>query len=235
MAAKEKERVFRFKQFQVRHSVSPMKVGVDGVLLGAWARVPEHGDVLDVGTGCGLIALMAAQRSQCRITGIDIDAGAVEEAATNFDASPWVGRLWAKDADFLSVTGKWDSIISNPPFFDAGPVEKSARMVARHVGTLSPLSLVGRAPEILSESGTLSLIAPCDMFPSLEAAARRSGMTPARVAFVSTVEGQAPKRVLCEFSKKSCPKEESHFAIEASPGAFTEAYIALTRDFYLRF
>lgn len=233
MAAKE--RVFRFKQFQVCHSVSPMKVGVDGVLLGAWARIPEQGDVLDVGTGCGLIALMAAQRGGCRITGIDIDAGAVGEASYNFEASPWAHRLRALQADFISLTGKWDSIVSNPPFFDAGPVEDSARMAARHVGTLSPSILVERAPQMLCESGTISLIAPYDALPVLKEKASQVGLTLSRVAFISTVVGQPPKRVLCEFSMVLCQPEIRHFAVEVSPGIFTSEYVTLTRDFYLKF
>lgn len=235
MARKEKERVFRFKQFQVCHSASPMKVGVDGVLLGAWARLPRQGRVLDVGTGCGLIALMAAQRSDCSITGIDIDSGAVGEAASNFEASPWAGRLQAVMADFDSTAGRWDAIVSNPPFFDAGPVEESARMAARHVGALSPAILVNHAPQLLTSEGTLSLIAPAETLPALEEEARRVGLTTSRVAFVSTVVGQPPKRVLCEFSTTPGQKEIQNIAIEVSPGVFTAEYIDLTRDFYLRF
>lgn len=235
MAVKEKERIFRFKQFQVCHSVSPMKVGVDGVLLGAWARIPEQGNVLDVGTGCGLIALMAAQRSRCRITGIDIDAGAVGEASYNFEVSPWAHRLKAVQADFISLTGKWDSIVSNPPFFDAGPVEDSARMTARHVGSLSPSVLISRAPEILCDSGTISFIAPSDALPILEEKASQAGMNLSRVAFVSTVEGQPPKRVMCEFRMVLCQPEIRHIAVEVSPGFFTNEYMTLTRDFYLKF
>ncbi len=235
MAAKEKERVFRFKQFEVRHSLSPMKVGVDGVILGAWARVPEEGDLLDAGTGCGLIALMAAQRSNCCITGIDIDSGAVEEAESNFHASSWADRLKALQADFSSIEGKWDCIISNPPFFDAGQVVDSARMAARHVGSLSPLNLVAKAPELLNEGGTLSLIAPCDALQAMKEQAQKGGLNLSRVAFVSTVAGQQPKRVLCEFSRNAEEASATCFAIETSPGLFTDEYISLTRDFYLRF
>ncbi len=235
MAGKAKERIFRFKQFQVRHSASPMKVGVDGVLLGAWARLPDTGDVLDVGTGCGLIALMAAQRCGCRIVGIDIDEGAVEEANANYMTSPWSDRLRAEKTDFLSVEGKWDSIVSNPPFFDAGPVEDSARMAARHVGSLSPLSLIRHAPLLLREHGTLSLIAPYESLAAMKDMASRSGVCLTRVAYVSTVASQSPKRVLCEFSLTSGLTEESNLAVETAPGVYTDGYIALTRDFYLRF
>lgn len=230
-----KERVFRFKHFEVKHSASPMKVGVDGVLLGAWAKVPERGTVLDAGTGCGLIALMIAQRCRCDIVGIDIDSNAIEEASFNFKKSPWNNRLQALNADFSTIAGQWNSIVSNPPFFDSGKVEQSPRMMARHVGSLSPANILERAPHILSECGIISLIAPYDMLEILKRRAAKFGLSLSRLLCVSTVTGQSPKRVLCEFSRTFCEREVGYISIEKSPGCFTEEYISLTRDFYLRF
>ncbi len=111
---------FRFKQFVVRQDLSPMKVGTDGVLLGAWATVrASDRRMLDIGTGTGLIALMLAQRApQARIEGIDIEE--VAEARANADASPWGERIEMvqESAQTFSLGGRFDLVVSNPPFFD---------------------------------------------------------------------------------------------------------------------
>jgi len=129
---------FRFKQFSIKNDASAMKVGTDGVLLGAWARTVS-GRVLDVGTGTGLIALMIAQREPSAfITAIDIDAPSVEEASYNFFASPWSERLSSSLCDFRTMEGCFDQIISNPPFFiDSLKSSDSRRSDARHTDTLS--------------------------------------------------------------------------------------------------
>ena len=127
--------MFRFKQFTVWQDRCPMKVGTDGVLLGAWAEVrPGDRRMLDVGTGTGLIALMLAQRSAARITAVDIDAECAMQAAENFAASPWADRL---DAVPVAVqrydpAERFDLIVSNPPYIASAEVEKLMPEVRDH-------------------------------------------------------------------------------------------------------
>jgi len=129
---------FQFKQFTVWHDKCAMKVGTDGVLLGAWADMEQARSILDVGTGSGLIALMAAQRNlTAAITAIDIDESAIIQARENFDRSPWVNRLTAEPISLEDFAGSTDAmfdvIVSNPPYFHQSlhsPDKK--RTLARH-------------------------------------------------------------------------------------------------------
>ena len=145
-----KERLFRFKRFAVSHSQSAIPVGMDGVLIGAWCSVSQALRVLDAGTGCGLIALMCAQRSaEARITAIDIHPPSVEEAVYNFTTSPWARRLEARLIPFAEFAEKgFDLIVSNPPFFHAGvsPTLSDARLRARHSGAFGPEALRDASP-----------------------------------------------------------------------------------------
>ena len=127
---------FTFKQFHIDHSRCAMKVGTDGTLLGAWATLPTDGSILDIGTGTGLIAIMAAQRSfGSKITAIDIDEDCVLQARENVAASPWPDHIEVIHSalqDF-SPTQKFDCIISNPPYFiDSQLSPDAARSTARH-------------------------------------------------------------------------------------------------------
>lgn len=138
---------FKFKQFTVYHDKCAMKVGTDGVLLGAWCDVAGARRVLDVGTGTGLIALMIAQRSEARITALDVDAAAVEQARENCSASPWAERIDVEQADFCSYRpdALFDCIVSNPPYFveDVHCPDKQRNM-ARHTAGLTFSSLLER-------------------------------------------------------------------------------------------
>lgn len=112
-----RERLFRFKQFSVSHEAAAMKVGTDGVTLGAWATVDPGNKVLDAGAGCGLIGLMAAQRGAGQVLLLEIDGPAAEEAAANALASPWAAQIKTVNGDFLSFRdGTFDRIVCNPPF-----------------------------------------------------------------------------------------------------------------------
>ena len=140
---------FRFKQFTVWHDRCAMKVGTDGVLIGAWCDVDACRRILDVGCGTGLISLMIAQRTSDRtmIEGVEIDAVAAEQAAENTDRSPWKNRLRIHTSDFLdfatSATVRYDHIVSNPPYFEKSLLpEDAARLTARHTGRLTYESLL---------------------------------------------------------------------------------------------
>lgn len=237
-----KERLFRFKQFNVRHELSAMKVGVDAVLLGAWADISGVRSVLDVGTGCGVIALAVAQRTpQASFLGIDIDHPSVLEAEINFKSSPWSSRMATLECSFDDVEKlgkKFDLIISNPPYFDSGvnPTSNS-RMRARHIGELSPSALINNTPRLLTESGILAMITPADAEEHLMNCAAANGMSLRRILRVKGTPKGSVKRILTEFCldcPKSSPKEE-FLTIQLSPEEYTDEYMALTKEFYLKF
>lgn len=232
--------MFRFKQFSVDDSLSAMKIGTDGVLLGAWARVEGCRSILDVGTGTGLIALMAAQRNaEAHITAIDIDAMAAEEARLNAQHSPWAHRITVLRADVRSFVtdAKFDHIVSNPPYFnDSLRSPDVARSTARHTDTLGYAELVALAERMLCEGGRLSVVLPADCAPRFrrEAFGR---LWLSRQTDVVTREGEEPKRSLMEFvlaSEPMMPRCNS-LTIHRCDGTYTEEYRHLTEDFYLAF
>lgn len=248
---------FRFKQFTVSHENSSMKVGVDGVLLGIWADLAGCRRILDAGCGCGVLALICAQRNQEAIVdAIDNHGPSAQEAAGNFARSPWAARLRAKEADFSLFRpsgGRYDLIISNPPYFDSGVSDTATvREQARHETTFGPLSLVGRAPELLAPGGRLAIIFPTDRLGDILGKAEAAGLSPLRICTVSGRAGKEPKRVLLELTSPELPApaysegpvvcparsvgvRREHLDIESSPGVYTPEYLALGRDFYLKF
>ena len=232
--------MFHFKQFNIDDTLCAMKVGTDGVLLGAWADVSEAGRILDAGCGSGLIALMVAQRnSEARITAIDIDEGAINQSVVNVQASPWAERIEVLLADMRSFSSDacYDHIVTNPPFFNETLYSPNVqRAVARHSLTLSYDDIVVAAMRLLHQGGRLSLV-----LPAIEAALFR------RVAFeriwlrrqlnIFTHSGEMPKRVLMEF--ELCPEpimpKVDDLAIYDADGGYSEKYRRLTEEYYLKF
>lgn len=228
--------VFRFKQFCVSNTLSAMKVNTDGVLLGAAMTIPEDASMmLDIGTGTGTIALMAAQRHpEAVIHAIDIDEASAREAAQNFNESPWSGRLTAFHtalADF-NPECRYSHIFSNPPYYDnslTNPDERKAE--ARHSLNLSYGHILAFAAERLTPEGTLSLILPADTEKMLLRQAGGFGLFPFRLLRIRTTPRKKPSRLIAEFSfKKTVPAEEL-LTIQES-GKYTQEYISLTNDFY---
>lgn len=243
------ERLFLMKEFSIKHELSANKVGVDGVLIGAWADIPEStGRILDAGTGCGLIALMIAQRSANPvITAIDIDEGAHLESAENFSKSSWADRLHSELMDFINLKEevenkrreKFDMIISNPPFFNSGITEVAdSRTLARQAGTLSPSSLIKNAPSILNPGGQLSLIATFDSYHELKKEADDNNMQLKKLCIIKGNPSVKPKRILLTFilSEHSIANPQKEIMIiEKSPGCYTDEYRKLCAPFYLKF
>lgn len=226
---------FRFKQFSVSNTLSAMKVGTDGVLLGAWAS-PSSGVILDAGTGTGVIALMMAQRCpDADIMGVDIDDSSVVEAAGNFKNSPWSSRLRALKADFRTFDFKADLIITNPPFFiNSLKSPQARRSDARHTDCLSQDELIDSALRVLSENGVLSLILPYSEGMKFISKCESSGLILKRRCRVFTREGDEPKRLMMEFSRNnSTPTQEEQLTIQNASG-YTLQYKSLTKDFYLK-
>ncbi len=210
-----------------------MKVGTDGVLLGAWARGGSR--VLDVGTGTGLIALMIAQRYPKAMVGaIDIDEGAVRQASENVEMAQCQDRvtvLQQSVQEFAKVerlAGFYDAVVSNPPFFvDALKAPDEQRSVARHAETLTYAELMDAAWTLLRDDGELSVVVPFDYRKRMEDEATFRGFFQSRVCAVRTVEGKPARRFLLAFRKHPCERDYQVMTIG------DEAYKQLTGDFYL--
>lgn len=233
---------FTFKQFHIDHSKCAMKVGTDGTLIGAWASMPyTECSILDIGTGTGLIAIMAAQRApQAQIIGIDIDSDCIEQARENVAASPWSERIDIIHSALqeFSSSKDLDIIISNPPYFvDSllSPDEK--RATARHTTSLSFSDLFDGVERLLAQDGIFALILPPAEAERFLSVARGRLFLKRRCDVWSTPESGI-KRVMMELQKQ--PPEElpiiERLIIEDSgPMGYSAEYRELTRDFYLKF
>ncbi len=219
--------MFRFKQFTVRQDQCAMKVGMDGVILGAWAKGGQR--ILDVGTGTGLIALMMAQRYEdAVVTGIDIDEGAVTQARENITASPFKDRIQILHEAVQQHKGVYDAIVSNPPYFvDSLKAPDHQRNTARHADNLSYAELMQAAYRLLSDGGELSVVVPFDYKKRMEDEATFVGFFPYRVLGVRTVSGKPAKRYLLSFVKHPVEKDFQVITLD------DQDYKALTQDFYL--
>ena len=257
---------FRFKQFFVKHDKCAMKVGTDGVLLGAWTPTGEckmqnaKCNILDVGTGSGLIALMLAQRCpEAQIDAIDIDPDAVAQARENFTSSPWAARLhvsqcalqeWSnnikreasnnikREASNNIKQPNYTLIVSNPPYFTASLKNPdAARSAARHNDTLPFSVLIAESAKLLAPDGTLSLIVPAEAEPELQALAEAQGLCCTHRCYVHPKPDRPAKRVLIAWQRPLASAmfggSTDHLTLEDTHGGRSIAYQHLTRDFYL--
>ena len=222
---------FRFKQFYVRHDRCAMKVGTDGVLLGAWATAT--GDrILDVGTGSGLIARMLMQRCErAEVDAIDIDEAAVEQAKEN-GVRAYKARLqdWSRQL--------YDLVVSNPPYFQNSLKNPDkGREMARHTDTLSYEDLVRHSARLLKQGGCLALILPAEAEAEIRQLAATEDLYLTHATRVYSKEGKKPKRVLMAFRFKISNFKsqivEDSLVLENEHGGRSEAYQELTKDFYL--
>ena len=230
---------FQFKQFTVRHDKCAMKVGTDGVLLGAWAPVQNAKYILDVGAGSGLISLQLAQRNPwASITSIEIDPAAAAQAKENIQSSPWSDRMEVICSDFRDyhAENKFDLIVSNPPYFvDALKCPDNKRCMARHTNELNYELLFGHSTHLLSEQGIISVIIPSEVEKTVIDTAWKYQLYPYRCLHVFTKPGKPYRRVLLAFSRQEVSCTEDSLYIEGEKhGKFTSEYISLTKEFYLK-
>lgn len=233
---------FSFKQFELHQELCAMKVGTDSVLLGAWADIPAHGYILDIGAGTGILSLMAAQRStNAYITAIEIDTPAAEQAQENIARSPWAHRIEVANGDFTQIADSFDhlfnAIISNPPYFEQSLLSPdAARTTARHTTTLRYDDIFRQARTIIAPEGNLSLVIPADLYPDVNNTAMLYGWGTSRLTMVRTTPRKQPKRALCEWRRNHfAPCCEQVFTIHTDSGEYSSEYIELTKEFYLKF
>lgn len=231
--------LFRFKQFSIRHSRSTLKIGTDAVLLGALAPI-EHGcrRIIDVGTGCGIIALMLAQRSKAHIEAIDIDRDSVDEAYENFAQSPWPEQLSAKHSSVQDYSqnhpGSFDLAVSNPPFFCNSQLPVNPlRRLAKHTSNAGLSAFLAASAKLISPQGKLAVIMPVATVTDFEKFALNLGLYPEIVFEIIPVKGKPANRKIIILSGKRV-KQATHqiITLRNLSGEFTDQYKSLTGDFH---
>ena len=231
-------RPFRFKEFEISQENTPMKVGTDGVLLGAWVSVSHSKNALDIGTGTGLIALMLAQRNpDIQITAIEPNELALNDARINFENSEWNDRIQLIDSslDNFEPASKFDLIISNPPYFQRDLLSPNeGRSMARHATDFDHIAFA-KASEFLEKDGVIAGIYPVAIFKEFDSHARTLGLLPGRVCEVQPTPSKAPHRVLFEYSFAEVENciFSSLIIEENGRHKYSKKYIDLTREFYL--
>lgn len=233
--------VFRFKAFAVRQNRCPMKVGTDGVLLGAWVGVePEDRRILDIGTGTGLLALMLAQRTPARIEAVEIDEQSALEARDNVLASPWSDRIGVVCTDVQTYDPgcRFDLIVSNPPFYvDSLVSPDGGRTRVRHAEALPFEALRDAVLRLLAPDGRFALVLPPPEAARFVALAAGRLFVRRRTEVCPT-PGRGVRRWLLELGRTPCTTPETDRLVIArgnASGDYTPEYRALTRDFYLKF
>ena len=233
---------FQFKQFYVEQDRTAMKIGTDGVLLGAWTPIGNNPfSILDIGTGTGIIALMLAQRSAVeQIDALEIDEDAYEQATDNFENSPWNDRLFCFHAgidEFVEEPeDEYDLIVSNPPFFSENyKSNNEQRDLARFQDAMPFEDLIEAAALLLSENGIFAVIIPFKEESTFLALAKEQELFPFKITRVKGTPTSEIKRSLLAFSRIiSANFLIDELIIETARHIYTPEYIALTKDFYLK-
>jgi len=218
-----------------------MKVGTDGVLLGAWTALDSSVEsILDIGTGTGLLALQMAQRSDAEIIdALEIEAHAFEQAVENFENSIWADRLFCYHASLQEyakeIDEKYDLIISNPPYFSTTSQDvKKERVMARHHENLNFETLLTASFRLLSEKGSCAFIIPYKAEKEFLQLAEKTGLYPNRITRVKGNQTTELKRSLLQLSQNKKDSEITELSIELKRHVYTDDYIDLVKDFYLK-
>ncbi len=233
---------FQFKQFTVEQDNCAMKIGTDGVLLGAWAPVAKDTfSILDIGTGTGIIALMLSQRTDAQqIDALEIEENAYEQATDNFENSHWNDRLFCFHAgldEFIEEPeNTYDLIVSNPPFYSEDyKTNNEQRDLARFQDALPFEDLIEAADLLLSENGVFAAIIPFKEEETFIAIAEEYELYPVKITRVKGTPTTEIKRSLLAFKRFELPALDSdELVIETARHQYTPEYIELTKDFYLK-
>ena len=235
---------FQFKQFFIEHAGCAMKVGTDSIMLGSWVEAKSAQRVLDVGTGSGLLAIMIAQQAvdSCLIHGIDIDIQAVEQATKNAQTSPWKMQLSFECTSLQKISGdgKYDLIISNPPYY---PINSAAnkrhpnntRVNARQTVALDHITLLTHVLKNLTINGKFYCVLPFDLALGFIDSAESNGLFCIQELQVCPKPQSPVTRVLLAFSTNKAQKITDKIIIYNELGKYSKAYISLCKEYYLNF
>ena len=229
---------FTFRKFSISQDRCAMKVGTDGVLLGAWAHGGRR--ILDIGAGTGLISLMLAQRCpNASLTAVEIDSEAASQARENVAASPFADRVGvvATDIQSFATDERFDAIVSNPPFFtDSLRNPDSQRATARHADTLTYRDLFSAVSRLIADDGEFSAVIPFDRLTQFTAEAYLAGLTQSRRCAIRTTPRKNPKRYLVAFrpATNAHTAENSEECLMNADGTRSAWYIQLTENFYIK-
>ncbi|MGQ0286306.1 tRNA1(Val) (adenine(37)-N6)-methyltransferase [Pasteurellaceae bacterium 22721_9_1] len=226
---------FRFKQFHIQHDRCAMKVGTDGILLGAYADICQAQRILDLGTGTGLVALMLAQRSNATIYAIELDNAAYLQAQENIQHSPWQQQIQLIQQDALEFCQKcgekFDLIVANPPYFAPGiDCKTEARNQARYMQQ-SHLAWLESAAQCLAPNGKIQFILPFDCAETL---IKQTALYCVERLEIMTKSGKAPQRMIVSFQSQPKPTITKSLTIYNEQNQYSQDFVALTKDFYLK-
>ncbi len=236
---------FKFKQFTVFQDKTAMKVGVDSVLLGAWIKCRNAQNILDIGTGTGLLALMLAQKSDAKITAVEIDRNAYEQACENVENSIW-NNIEPVNLDIQEFAkhakSKFDLIVCNPPYFHKSTAAENAqRTIARHDDNLTINALFQAVANLISPQGSFYLIYPYERKYELLSEAAKYNLQTVQMLAAKGNELKKPNRILIEFSPKNADNAKNNCAIEqtmnirnSATNKYSREYIEMTKDYYFK-
>ena len=232
-------RPFFFKKFGLFHHRSTMKIGTDAILLARWVEVTEDDEVLDIGTGCGLIPLMLAQKGIKSADAVEIDKDSFEEAAQNFANSAWNSCIFAINEDIKEYSAhcdkKYDLIVSNPPFFFGDNIpEKTKKGLARHTNTLSYSDLLASVKKLLKPDGRFALVLPALESKTFLKDAENQGFYLEKEFLIVPIEGKEPNRINMQLVVNHVDSVKSETFVLRNPDhSFTKEYKDFLKDYYL--
>ena len=231
---------FQFKRFSVEQNNAAMKVGTDSVLLGAWAKINSKEHVLDIGTGTGVLSLMLAQKvnGKCKIDAIEIDAEAIKDARINFKNSPWANcfQLIEKDFNLFAANNVYDTIISNPPFFEGLAPKDKSRSTARSASDkLSYESLVAKASKLLKTTGRIYFILPLENYEKVITIANAHHLFLKKQLYLRPKISKPINRIIIELVYANQPviPITNELIIRNEENLYTREHRLLTKEYYL--
>ena len=234
----QEKNIFQFKQFSIRHQHAAMKVGTDGILLGAWANTNNAIRILDIGTGTGLIALMLAQRTSENIIveALEMEQQAYEEAVFNVAQSPWQNRIFVSHQSLQDFSSEpFDLIVCNPPFFyNSMKPPEDKRKIARHADSLPMNMLAMHSKRLLSPTGTVSVIIPFVDQMKMKSVFLENNLPCTNATQIRSRNYKLPERSLLSFSSTLIKETTNELILLDENGNWTKEYSRLTKEFYLK-